>query len=251
MNWGILAVAAGVGSLVVAGLSYAAGKVHVNGHVPRYAEHWGHRPDEHPADVLHYVALGDSAAQGVGASSVEKGYVSLIGARLARETGRPVSITNLSVSGAVSDDVVSEQLGQLDSLPFTPDIITIAIGGNDVVYPRHNTESFAASLTTILERLPTGSFVGDVPWFTIPGFNVVSGQMATRARQLITDHGHHLVEIHRASRSLGYWKYYLNVAQDLFHPNDVGYAKWADLFWEQIVESGTLERLRADQLQPA
>lgn len=243
MNWGILSAVAGAAGLAVAGLGYAAGKVHVNGHVPRYAEHWGHRSQAHPDDVLHYVAMGDSAAQGVGASSVDKAYVSLIGHRLAEATGRPVAITNLSVSGAISDDVVREQLAVFESLPFTPDVVTVAIGGNDVVYPRCNVNTFAASLKNILGRLPAGSFVGDVPWFTIPGMNRQSVDMSRRAAELVSAHGHHLVQIHRASRSLGYLKYYGNVARDLFHPNDRGYAKWADLFWDAIVESGTLARL--------
>lgn len=244
MKWGTATVAAAGGVLAAAGLSYVAGKVHVNGHVPRYAEHWGNRATEHPQDVLHYVALGDSAAQGVGASSVERGYVSLIAERLRRATSRPVAVTNLSVSGAVSDDVVRDQLGTLEALPFTPDVVTLAIGGNDVVFPQYTVESFSASLMTILDRLPRGSFVGDVPWFTLPGMNRQSVTMSASARELIVAHGHHLVQIHRASRELGYAKYFLNVAQDLFHPNDKGYRKWADLFWQQIVQSGTLDRLR-------
>lgn len=244
MKWGITAAAAGAGSLAVVGVLYAVGKVHVNRHVPRYAEHWGTRAHDHPADVLHYVALGDSAAQGVGASSVDKGYVSLIAERLRRETGRPVAITNLSVSGAVSDDLVRDQLDVFDALPFTPDIVTLAIGGNDVVFPKYNVETFTASLVTILKRIPEGSFVGDVPWFTIPGMNQQSATMSAKARALIVEHGHHLVPIYQASRDLGYLKYHTNIAQDLFHPNDKGYAKWADLFWEQILSSGIMDRLR-------
>ena len=243
MNWGILGAAAGAAGLAAAGVSYVAGKAHVNNHVPVYAAHWDCRSDDHPHDVLHYVALGDSAAQGVGASSVDKGYVSLIGQRLAAETGRPVAITNLSVSGAVSDDLVRDQLGTLDALPFTPDVVTVAIGGNDVVFPQYNLESFASSLETILDRVPSGSFVGDVPWFTIPGMDRQSVTMSERAAELIAEHGHHLVRIHHASRSLGYVKYYGNVARDLFHPNDRGYSKWADLFWDAMVASGTIARL--------
>ena len=244
MKWGIIAAAAGVGSVISVGLAYAAGKVHVNNHVPRYAEHWNNRVDDHPHDVLHYVALGDSAAQGVGASTVSKGYVPLVADRLNRATGRPVAITNLSVSGAVSDDVVRDQLDVLAQLPFTPDVVTVAIGGNDVVFPKYTVESFSASMVTILESIPDGSFVGDVPWFTIPGMNQQSVLMSARARALIAEHGHRLVPIHQASRDLGYAKYYRNVARDLFHPNDKGYSKWADLFWQQIVESGTLDRLK-------
>ena len=41
---------------------------------------------------LLYVALGDSAAQGIGASSAQHGYVGLIAQRLRDTTGRPVQV---------------------------------------------------------------------------------------------------------------------------------------------------------------
>lgn len=225
------------------GGTYLAGRRAVNRDVERFAEHWSRRPAEHPADVLHYVALGDSAAQGVGASAVDKGYVSLIAQRLQIATGRPVAITNLSVSGAVSDDLVRDQLDTFRSLPFVPDIVTLDIGANDVLFPPYGIDSFTASMGVILEALPAGSFVADVPWMVVPGWAGQSQAMAERAAGMITDAGHHLVRLHEASRAQGYLTYARRTARDWFHPNDVGYGQWADAFWEAIDASGVLDEL--------
>ncbi len=241
MKWAVPAMA-GAGLAAAAG-SYLVGRREINAHVADYAEHWSIRPSDFPEGVLHYVALGDSAAQGVGASRVEASYVSLVAERLAEETGREVAVTNMSVSGAVSDDVVTHQLPQLSALPFTPDIVTMDIGANDVVYPGHDVETFTRSMRTILPTLPAGSFVADVPWFMIPGMDGESRRMAASAVELVDEFGHHLVAIHETSRAVGRLKYLRFTSRDLFHPNDRGYASWAEAFWEVIVASGKLQEL--------
>lgn len=60
------------------------------------AEYWS-VPRGEPGELL-YVALGDSAAQGIGASSPETGYVGVLAARLRASTGRSVEVVNLSRS---------------------------------------------------------------------------------------------------------------------------------------------------------
>lgn len=216
--------------------SWFVGHRAVARHVEPYRAHWAGLSDGGDG-VLRYVALGDSAAQGVGASSVERGYVALLAERLAAESGRQVSVTNLSVSGATSDDVVNDQLPRLARLPFTPDIVTLDIGGNDVVFPGHNPKTYAASIAVILEALPSGSFVADVPWFSLPFWGRQSRLMSEAAAREAERHGHHLVELHRITREVGL-RYHLYTASDLFHPNDVAYEGWADAFWQQMVVSG-------------
>lgn len=228
------------------GYHYLKGHRLINRHVEDYRAHWENRPQEHPEGVLHYVALGDSAAQGVGATHVGASYVSLVAERLAQATGRDVAITNLSVSGAVSGDVVARQLPLLEELGFEPDLVTLDIGGNDVIFASDNSvESFTASFEAILAALPPGSFVGDVPWFLIPGLSRRSAAMAARAEQLIEAYGHHQVPIYQAMRETGYLRFYTNTAADWFHPNDKGYRSWADLFWATIEASGRVQELRS------
>lgn len=79
---------------------------------------------------LVYVALGDSAAQSIGASRPERGYVGLLAKRMREETGSPVLVVNLSRSGATVRDVLDTQFPRL--LQLQPDIVTVAVGGNDI-----------------------------------------------------------------------------------------------------------------------
>ncbi len=204
-----LAVAAGAVALV----SFLRGRAEINRHVDAYRAHWEERVDGGDS-VLHYVALGDSAAQGVGASSVAHGYVALLARRIAERTGREVVVTNLSVSGATSADVVRDQLPLLRDLHFTPDLVTLDIGANDVVFPGHTPSTFEANLDVILEALPEGAFVADVP-------------------------------LHTVTRETGTFGYHRYTARDLFHPNDLGYEGWADTFWATIEASGVLTGLGA------
>ena len=78
---------------------------HLYRSVRLYEEHWA-QPHGVPGGLL-YVALGDSAAQGIGASSPERGYVGLLAERLRETTGRPVELINISRSGAKIEEVVT------------------------------------------------------------------------------------------------------------------------------------------------
>lgn len=227
---------------------YVGGQRKVNRDVEDYYRHWSVQARRHirrDLPPLHYVALGDSAAQGVGATSAGQSYVALIGHMMSEATGREVIVTNLSVSGAISGDVVRDQLPKLAALGFTPDLVTLDIGGNDAVFFMGNTtESFTASFDAILGALPKGSFVADVPWLMWPGLAQRSSGMSEVSRRLIENHGHHLVPIYESTKATGLFGYHLHTAGDLFHPNDRGHAAWAHKFWDRIVEEGTLDAWR-------
>ena len=149
---------------IALGAAYVKGRITVNRHTVDYAEHWRQTAADVPDDAIHYVALGDSAAQGVGASRVEASYVALLAERIAEAAGRQVVVTNLSVSMATSRDVVRYQLPRLAELGRAPDILTLDIGGNDVVLPGNTLESFEKHFVDILTRLPAGwGLVVDAP----------------------------------------------------------------------------------------
>ncbi len=78
------------------------------------------------------LALAVVAAQGIGASRPSNGFVGVLGRQLAAATGQPVQVVNLSRSGARIRDVLDTQLPALAALDRTPDLVTVAIGGNDV-----------------------------------------------------------------------------------------------------------------------
>lgn len=236
-----------MGTAAVAGLATTAVRRRldevrqVRRSVAEYREHWrdlaeAHDPD---SDAVRYVALGDSAAQAVGASTPEAGYVAAVAQHLAGTTGRDVDMFNLSVSGAKATDVLEDQLPRLAALGFVPDVVTLGIGGNDVVDRRISVEAFLDTMAEVLAELPPGSYVADPPGFLIPPFEARSDAMAVGVRPLIRDAGHHLVALHRATRSAGHLGWVRNVAADAFHPNDRGYAGWAAAFIEALESTGT------------
>ena len=62
-----------------------------------------------------WIALGDSVTQGIGSSTPEMSYVSIVLERLILRTGLPWRVLNLSMSGGRFDDVTKRQLPALRS----------------------------------------------------------------------------------------------------------------------------------------
>lgn len=90
-----------------------------------------------------YLALGDSYATGVGASSKAAGYVPLFHSFLEGDMGENISLRNLAVSGETTTSMIAEgQFGKAlaelrfrnhDSSPKNDVfVVTIDIGGNDI-----------------------------------------------------------------------------------------------------------------------
>lgn len=185
---------------------------------------------------LVYVALGDSAAQAIGASRPERGYVGLLAERIRQRAGREVLLVNLSVSGATVRDVVDVQLAQLQSL--RPDIVTVAIGGNDV--PFYDVTRFTSTVDELTAALPAGTFIADVPFYMHGHWErdavAAGGLLADSARI----HQLHVVPLHDAARDRGSRAMLTDFAADFFHPNDRGHRVWADAFWAELRDSPAL-----------
>lgn len=182
------------------------------------------------AGGLLYVALGDSTAQGIGASGPERGYVGLIAERLRAASGRPVQVVNLSRSGARVRDVVDEQLPRLVGL--SPDLVTVGVGANDIT--DYDAGRFRLDIDALIAALPEGTVVGDVPWFMHGGTGRKSGQAATYVATRAGARGLAVARLHRAMRDRGWKSMLTDFAPDWFHPNDRGHRRWADAFWEAI-----------------
>jgi len=223
-------LAAAVGVLLVAVAAWAVKLAGVVRSVDARAEYWS-QPRGEPGGLL-YVALGDSAAQGIGASTPDKGYVGLIAARLRTSTGQPVEVINLSRSGARIDDVLDRQLPALEALGREPDLLTVAIGGNDVrAYDR---KTFAAEAERLAAALPPGAYLADAPYFMHGKWQ----RDAQLAAEILTDaataHGLRPVALHEALRTQGWQAMLTQFAADWFHPNDRGHRVWADAFWSAV-----------------
>lgn len=205
------------------------GILSVVGQVDDYAEYWRERAEE-PGEIVYW-ALGDSAAQGVGASDPWRGYVGQLITRIEDASGRSVRIINISVSGARVADLVADQLPQLPGLP-EPDLVTLAIGGNDA--GNTDPEDFRRAFSIAVAALPDGAIVADLPDFQGGPRLQASRELSDVARQVIAAAEPRItfapLERSTAANTL------LDYSPDFFHPDASGYERWADAFWPAVRE---------------
>lgn len=202
---------------------------------------WRRRAQQ-PGELL-YVAIGDSAAQGVGALSLDAGYVGLLAKRLERMSQRTVRVVNLSRYGARIDDALHRQLPRLLELSTTdraPDLVTVAIGANDM--RDVDQDAFAASINALLAGLPSHAIVADLPCFHFGPREldavVASRMIADRVRAS----GRPFAPLHRVTELRRGWGSFPEFAWDQFHPSRLGYRVWESAF------AGAVSR-RAKQLR--
>jgi acyl-CoA thioesterase-1 len=205
--------------------------------VDRYRQYWS-TPRGEPGGIV-YVALGDSTAQGIGASSPERGYVGLIAQRLRAATGRPVLVINLSVSGARVHDVVADQLPKLAGL--SPDVVTVAVGANDI--RSYEIARFSADVDALVAGLPAKAVVGDVPWFMHGGTGRRSDQAAGYVARVARSRDLSVAGLHDATQRRGWSSMITDFAADWFHPRDRGHRVWAGAYWEAMVSGPALKAL--------
>lgn len=191
---------------------------------------------------LRYVAMGDSAAQGIGATDPQHGYVSLVAAELHRLTGRPVVVVNISHSGDRVDDVVRDQLPRLADL--RADVVTVDVGGNDV--RRYDAADWARGAARLCAALPAGrAAVADVPWFMHGHWE----RDAAQARGVLTRDcaaaGVAMAPLASTFEARGLPGMLSLYAADWFHPDDEGHRLWAQAFERALVSNQSLlTRLR-------
>lgn len=195
--------------------------------VSRYRNFWL-REQQKTGEVV-YVAIGDSAAQGVGATSPYRGYVGLIAKKLEQATGKKVKIINVSVTGAKVADALEKQLPQLAELQ--PDFITVEVGANNV--KTYDEVQFKKDFTQLVQRLPSGSYIADVPDFGWGKHLSKQRRAAEVAREIIaTRPDIKLVQLDAYMQKN--FNHLLDYAPDFFHPDNSGYRVWADAFWQTI-----------------
>ena len=163
-----------------------------------------------------WVVLGDSAAQGVGASAHDRGWVGLVHGRLRTASGEPWRVVNLSRSGARTRDVLDGQLA--DGLALSPDLLTAVVGGNDALRSRR--ERWLRDVDELCAALPPGSVVST----TARGvFERKTRAVNARVREQAARQGLRVADL---------WAFtgppYRGLYADGFHPNDRGYEQWAD-----------------------
>ena len=230
---GAVATTAGLGAAAAVGYRrfrrmLAANAAELNETLPINSLWWRTHAKE-KGDLL-YVALGDSAAQGIGASAPNRGYVGILADHIRLATGQTVRVLNLSVSGATVDLAVRDQLPRLAKLQ--PDIVTVAIGANDIA--QWDPVRFEAGIREVYAALPPHAIVADLPCFHLP-HNERKVAVANRiVREVAAEHGLTVVPLHATTKREGFRSVLSQVANDMFHPNDRGYRIWADAFLPEL-----------------
>lgn len=189
---------------------------------------------------LIYVALGDSAAQGLGADCVEDGYVPRLASGIGQATGREVALLNLSLSGGTVASVLGTQLKQLAGLriagqPVTPDVVTLDIGGNDVGVEGLTIAEFGRRFDELAKAIPSPAFIADIPSFRPTKSAERAKKMSAEMHRAAAENGHTIIGLEALSETFSVKEYILKYhAPDLFHPNNPWYAKWSELFMPEI-----------------
>lgn len=231
MKW----IAALIGLVVLIGL-LRIGELYTQ--LARYRAYW-HRHNQitlssSRVENIRYYALGDSAAQGVGATSPSRSYPVLVAKEVEKSQGKTVELINLSKSGATVKDAITEQLPVMKSLGVTDDtIVTIEIGANDV--KTFEPAKFEREMNDLMSQLPKQTIIADIPSFA-GSINKKYERNVLEANEIVR----RLVDTHGLKRALLYDRVAANhglsiFAADLFHPSNKGYREnWAPAFIEQL-----------------
>jgi len=197
--------------------------------IPVHSAFWRERHRE--TGDIHYVAIGDSTAQGIGASRPNHSYVGFLAAHIRKQIApRTLRVSNFAVSGGTLRIAIDAQLPKLAKT--SPDILTVAIGANDMA--NFEAVRFETELRELFAALPSHAIVADLPsfYFLPAEKNVIRANAIVRA--VAAEHGFPVVDLHRRTKRQGLWGVSTQFAGDLFHPNDRGYRVWAAAFTPEI-----------------
>lgn len=164
----------------------------------------------HPSTGTDIVAFGDSLVEGVGASSKEENFVSL----LSQQLGQP--IVNLGVSGDTTEAGL-RRITEIDA--YKPKVVLLLLSGNDRLR-RIPEEQTLENLGKIITYMQDSGAV--VVLLGVKG-NVFTNSFGKKLEQLSRDYKTAYVP-DVLDGLFGNSKY----MSDPIHPNDLGYEKVAE-----------------------
>jgi lysophospholipase L1-like esterase len=159
-----------------------------------------------------WIVLGDSASQGIGATTREAGYVGVVHEMLRRREAWRV--INVSRAGAGITDVLARQLPELAALTEEEpaDLVTCIVGAEDVA---RRTAGVEVALRSMLAAMPRGAVIGTVP---------LSGPVADATNAVIRDE---VVRLGLRVADLGTAGNASPRGREAIRLGDVGHAAWA------------------------
>jgi len=198
-------------------------------------------------EELRLSILGDSTTIAQGAE-YDQGYVVGSATILARE-GYEVTHQNFGISGAITADVVNDQLPRSEA--FTPDLVLVAVGANDVTHLT-SLKDIERDTQKIIDEIKarnpevkivfTGSAsMGDVKrlgyplrWFA--GFR--TRQINTVMLKVVEANDNvSFAYIARETGTTFADKGDEYLAADKFHPNAAGYELWTQVISNALIEA--------------
>lgn len=215
---------------------------------------------------LRLVVLGDSTTAGVGVGRAEDALPYRLAQRIADRERRPVHVVSYGWAGARVADLPAKQvpralepLRAAETAPFLPgaDIVALVIGANDATHrtaPRRYRADLRRALETIRDAAPEARVVlAGIPAFRgalraieplisladvyARLLRAISRAEAARAGVAYADLARHVPP--RIDRSTEF------LSSDQFHPSAVGYAVWADVIFEALVDGPRSPAARA------
>jgi acyl-CoA thioesterase-1 len=229
-----------VGAAVVSGAAGLGARAGIRGQraasqrvvdmLPVHADWWRERL--HHVGELTYLAIGDSAAQGVGATAPGRGYVGLLTRRIRHRSRMTVRVVNLSVSGSTTWGAKKDQLPKLRH--FTPDICTVSIGANDI--GDFDPDKFERNIRAIYGAVPSHAIVAELPCMFVPDRERKVAVANEIVHRVADELGLTVAPLHAITKRVGIRRTFFNTYGDLFHPNDRGYEIWASAF-ERAVDA--------------
>jgi lysophospholipase L1-like esterase len=202
---------------------FSEGVREIDAQTERYHRRWDdHNEIARYEDGPLWVALGDSASQGVGASEWENGWTHLVLDRLRSTTGEPWRLVNLSMSGGRFADVADRQMPVLNTMLDKPSLVTSVIGSNDLMW-RRGTKGIYRDAEHCVSRLPEGAWMSK-----LNGPGPRPARLNEIFEQGEDDPGLQLFNIWNWPSGRG------ALAADNVHPSDLGYKYMADLAWKAL-----------------
>lgn len=192
-------------------------------------DYWDSR--SHLQGEIVLVVLGDSAAQSIGATLPENGFINLLTTKMSEKTGKSVLVKNISVAGAGVAQVINNQIPQLEGVEGRYYILSV--GANDTI---RNTpvEDIVKQFKILTPLLPAGTFIAEIPAYRwgIADDKVleINAELATMADA----NSLRIVPLH--APTLLYSKEGAYYDFDFFHPNNKGHELWAQTFWTVMEE---------------
>lgn len=188
-----------------------------------------------------FVAIGDSTVEGVGASSPDKSFASVVFKSI-KQKRKDAQFFNLGVKGARVKDVISHQLNK--AIALSPDMVLISIGANDVFRGTRESKferefkylldslSRETQATVVVNNIPDISLTPKISKIAWAYCSIRIKRFNKRIQRYAQKMGTIFVDLHDLSQVFkGYGEL---VSKDGLHPSDIGYAIWANAILSKL-----------------